>query len=111
MDASLAFYVDALGLLPERVDLYRQKKVSFVSVRAGDTLIDLFPADALPPKGPPHFCLTYDIPMTAIQDQLRRFKIAATEPGQRYGAKGTGLSVYIHDPDGHTIELRTYHPG
>jgi catechol 2,3-dioxygenase-like lactoylglutathione lyase family enzyme len=109
MEASLAFYVDVLGLHPERVEAYRQGLVSFVSVRAGRSLIDLFPT-ADHPQGPPHFCLTYDLPMSAIQAQLHRCQIDASDPQTRYGADGDGLSIYVRDPDGHTIELRTYHP-
>jgi catechol 2,3-dioxygenase-like lactoylglutathione lyase family enzyme len=28
------------------------------------------------------------------------------ESGQRYGAEGTGPSVYVLDPDGNTVELK-----
>ena len=28
------------------------------------------------------------------------------EPAERYGATGNGTSVYVHDPDGRTVELK-----
>ncbi|GLY05351.1 hypothetical protein Acsp01_57300 [Actinoplanes sp. NBRC 101535] len=31
-------------------------------------------------------------------------------PVPRFGARGTGTSIYVSDPDGNTVELRWY-PG
>ena len=31
-------------------------------------------------------------------------------PGPRYGARGVATSVYVTDPDGLTVEFRTYPP-
>jgi hypothetical protein len=28
------------------------------------------------------------------------------EEGQRYGADGTGFSLYVRDPEGNTVELK-----
>ena len=33
---------------------------------------------------------------------------ALGEAGPRFGARGVGTSVYVQDPDGNTVELRTY---
>lgn len=108
MEASLAFYVGILGLAPLRAEDYRKGLVSFVSLRAGHALVDLFPTQGKP-QGPPHFCLTYDLPMAAIQTHLRAHQIEVSNPQPRYGADGEGLSVYVCDPDSHIIEVRTYH--
>ena len=44
IDRSLAFYIDVLGLEPERLEEFRQGKVPFPSVRvSAETVIDLFP--------------------------------------------------------------------
>jgi catechol 2,3-dioxygenase-like lactoylglutathione lyase family enzyme len=41
---SLKFYIEVLGLQPERLDEFKAGKVGFPSVRInGDTIIDLFP--------------------------------------------------------------------
>lgn len=108
VERSLEFYVSVLGLESERVDQYRLGKAPFVSVRAGQSLIDLFPRSEGPVAGPPHFCLTYDVPMAEIQETLIHHGIKFSDPGLRFGARGMGDSVYVTDPDGHTIELRTY---
>lgn len=31
-------------------------------------------------------------------------------PGPRFGARGTGQSLYVSDPDGNIVELRWYAP-
>lgn len=109
MNRSLDFYCHLLGLQPERLELYRSGQVPFVSVRAGSTLIDLFPAKR-PRPGPPHFCLEFDDPMDAIVTSLTQANLNPSKPEQRFGARGMGMSVYVHDPDGHEVEIRTYHP-
>ena len=44
IDHSLVFYINVLGLTPERLDEFRAGKVSFPSVRINqETIIDLFP--------------------------------------------------------------------
>ena len=29
-------------------------------------------------------------------------------PAQLFGARGVGTAIYVHDPDGNLVELRTY---
>jgi catechol 2,3-dioxygenase-like lactoylglutathione lyase family enzyme len=108
VERSLAFYRDTLGLEPERVDEWRRGDAPFPSVRIGPTtIIDLF---ASPPDGKnmDHVCLV--IEPTDLD------ALAAAFPGSNradhvYGAQGWASSVYITDPDGNTIELRSYPAG
>jgi len=105
VEVSLAFYCDELGLDPERVEEWRRGEVLFPSVRINaTTVIDLFAAlrDGV---NLDHFCLVIE---PADLDA-----IAAQFPGSHradglYGAQGFASSVYLHDPDGNTIELRSY---
>ena len=105
LEKSLEFYVDTLGLAPERVDEWRAGEVPFPSVRISPTtIIDLF---AREPDGTnlDHLCLV--IEPTDLD------AIAAAFPGSRkadglFGAQGFASSVYIADPDGTTVELRSY---
>ena len=105
VECSLAFYCDALGLEPERLDEWRRREVPFPSVRVSPTtVIDLFE------KAPAginidHFCLV--IEPTDLDEIAAAFPGSTRDDGL-YGAQGYASSVYISDPDGNTIELRCY---
>lgn len=107
VERSLAFYCGILGLTPERADLFREGQVPFASARAGGALIDLFPAEN-PSDGPPHFCLAFQEPIDAIVQELAARGLQVEPPESRYGAQGAGDSVYVQDPDGHVVEIRSY---
>jgi len=113
VEVALAFYGDELGLEPERVDEWRRGEVLFPSVRIdATTLIDLFAAprdDQNPAPGAQgnvdHFCLV--IEPTDLDALAARFPGAVRADGL-FGARGFASSVYLQDPDGNTIELRSY---
>jgi catechol 2,3-dioxygenase-like lactoylglutathione lyase family enzyme len=104
-EAMLAFYCGELGLEPERVDEWRRGEVLFPSARVTpETIIDFFPAERTG-ENMNHICLVIE------PDDLDA--IAARFPGSRradglFGAQGIASSLYVHDPDGNTIELRHY---
>ena len=105
VEASIAFYAGELGLEPERVDEWRRGEVLFPSVRIdATTLIDLF---AAPRDGQnlDHFCLV--IEPTDLDALAARYPGSHKADGL-FGAQGFASSVYLHDPDGNTIELRSY---
>jgi catechol 2,3-dioxygenase-like lactoylglutathione lyase family enzyme len=111
---SLRFYCDVLGCETER----RIEALGLTQLRAGASLIDLVEVDSPLGKmgGPPpgedarnldHFALdlaAFD--ETAIRAHLERSGVAPGDVGQRYGARGTGPSMYIRDPDGNVVELK-----
>ena len=107
VERSLAWYCGELGLEPMRVDEWRVGNVFFPSVRVSDdTIIDLL---AVEPSGNnvDHICLVID---PVDLDELAasgRFEVV-DGPGPRFGARGEGTSLYVHDPDGNTVELRHY---
>lgn len=107
VDRSLAFYMGVLGLSGVRVEEFHAGTAPFASVRVGDSLVDLFPAST-PEPGPPHFCLTFEDPIEHIAAALSAHHIVTDPPQDRFGARGMGWSVYVHDPDGHLVELRSY---
>ena len=104
-EALLAFYCDELGLEPVRVDEWRRGEVLFPSVRVTPhTIIDLFPA-ARTGENVNHVCLV--IEPDDLDAIAARFPDAQRADGL-FGAQGFASSVYIHDPDGNTVELRYY---
>ncbi len=114
LDDSLRFYRDVLGATLDKV----QEKIGLWQVRAGASLIDLIPLDGVLGKiggaGPgleghnlDHFAIQiepFDEPR--IRAHLEANNVRITDSGQRYGAQGTGPSIYILDPDGNTVELK-----
>jgi catechol 2,3-dioxygenase-like lactoylglutathione lyase family enzyme len=107
VERSLAWYTELLGLAPDRVDAWRADEVPFPSVRVNDrTIIDLFEV-ARTGENMNHVCLVVDrsdVDAVASDD---RFDVV-DGPGKRWGARGDGWSVYVVDPDGNTVELRSY---
>lgn len=107
VEASLAFYERVLGLVGVRVEAFRAGKVGFASFRVGDALLDLAPRPAgTPPLD--HVCLRVDAPIETVVDELRRAGIRLeNDPALRFGAEGEGRSVYVRDPSGNTLEIKS----
>ena len=106
-EKALAWYVDVLGLEPDRVDEWRQKRALFPSVRVNEhTVIDLFATERSGVNAD-HFCLV--IEPTDLQALVDSGHFDVIEgPVPRWGARGDGTSIYVRDPDGNTVELRHY---
>jgi catechol 2,3-dioxygenase-like lactoylglutathione lyase family enzyme len=109
-----AFYCDVLGCAFEKW----QEELGLLQLRAGSSLIDLVTLDgplgraggAAPgreARNLDHFCLRIEpFDEKALRAHLAAHGIAAGEIAQRYGAEGTGPSLYISDPEGNTVELK-----
>ena len=112
--ASLKFYCDVLGCMVEKV----QAGLGLTQLRAGHHLIDL--VDIAGPLGQmggaaagadarnmDHFCIRIE-PWDegALRSHLATNGVAIGDSGQRYGAEGTGPSIYVTDPDGNGVELK-----
>jgi catechol 2,3-dioxygenase-like lactoylglutathione lyase family enzyme len=107
VDASLDYYAGVLGLETIDVDEWRSGGASFPSVRLDDaTIIDLLPG--LPDgRNVNHICLV--IEPTDLHELAKRPELNVVEgPVERGGARGTGWSIYVTDPDGNVIELKQY---
>ena len=118
-DKMIAFYSKVLMFQPERLEEYRAGDVPFPSVRLNsDTIIDLFPKkmwqkSARAGQGHEnlnHFCFT--LSKGAWEDLLQRLQTNNVNvedgPVPRWGAHGTGTSIYFRDPEGNLIEARYY---
>ncbi len=107
VERSVAFYVDELGLEPERLDEWRRGEVLFPSVRVTPTtIIDLFAAER-DGQNMDHVCLVIE---PTDLDALAAAHPGSTKADGLFGAQGYATSVYIKDPDGNTVELRAYVP-
>ena len=110
-DASQRFYIDVLGATLDHVN----ERISLVQLRFGAQLIDLLPAGADDRPGSPasgrgmdHVCLSIrcaDLPGLR-RELLQRGVAVDGDVVERRGAYGTGLSLYLRDPDGYRIELK-----
>lgn len=110
VETTLAFYTDELGLGGVNVDEWRAGEALFPSVRVNaDTIIDLLNRPGGSTGGNvDHICLVASAETIETIDANRdRFQVV-DGPGERFGARGIGWSIYIVDPDGNTVELRTY---
>ena len=107
VERTLAWWRDELGLEPVRVDEWRRGEAPFVSLRiSGDTLIDLFPGERTG-ENVNHVALVVE---GVDLDELAasgRFEVEMG-PADLFGARGVGRGLYIKDPDGNRVELRTY---
>jgi len=115
----IAFYTDILMMPAERLEEYRSGRVAFASVRLNrDTIIDLFPKKLWQESGKSageignlnHFCVVLEkSDWDALTDRLKSNNIAIEAgPAPRWGAHGTGTSVYFRDPEHNLIEARYY---
>lgn len=110
----LHFYCDVLGCPVER----RQEEIGLTQLRAGRSLIDLITVTgklgrmggAAPGKegrNMDHLCLRVEpFDLEEIKTHLQSHGVSIGDVGQRYGAEGEGLSVYISDPEGNVVELK-----
>jgi catechol 2,3-dioxygenase-like lactoylglutathione lyase family enzyme len=109
VERSLSWYTDALGLDGLRVEAWRRREVPFPSVRVdAATIIDLVPRlDDGGGRNVDHFCLVVEPTDLAVWADAAGIRIL-DGPDRRFGAQGVATSIYVHDPDGNTVELRHY---
>jgi catechol 2,3-dioxygenase-like lactoylglutathione lyase family enzyme len=105
-EAAIRFYVEVLGLEGVRLEAFRQGRAGFASVRVGDALLDLMPSEGAARLD--HVCLRVLAPIDEVAANLRAAGVAILQgPVARYGAQGDGMSVYVRDPAGNTLELKS----
>ena len=114
LEAMSRFYCDVLGAA--RV-AYRPE-FDMVHLRVGASLIDLVAVDgplgkvggAAPGDGGrnmDHLCLRVEpFDQEAVVAHLRRCGTEVGEIRRRFGAEGNGISIYVRDPEGNTVELK-----
>lgn len=119
INVSLRFYIEIIELHGERIEEFKNNQVPFPSVRiTKDTIIDLFPKKLWEKTNPEnvcrpninHFCLsTSKKNWESLQERLKKNGISIDDgPVKRWGAHGSGVSIYFRDPDENVIEVRYY---
>lgn len=107
VERSVAWYAEHLGLATERLDAWRAGDAPFVSLRIDEsTLIDLL-EETPDGRNVDHVAFVTD------RAGFDAFVAAHGEtiemgPASLFGARGQGDGVYVRDPDGHRVEVRTY---
>jgi glyoxylase I family protein len=106
-ERTVAWYRDELGLEPLRLDEWRRGEVPFVSLRVDDTtLVDVQRGERTG-ENVNHVAFVVE---GVDLDELAasgRFDVRFG-PADLFGARGTGRGLYVADPDGNLVELRTY---
>jgi catechol 2,3-dioxygenase-like lactoylglutathione lyase family enzyme len=106
VEASMEWYRDKLGLEPLRLEAFRRGEVPFISMKISETtLIDLVPGTRTG-ENIDHFslCVDADLERVAASGEFD----VVRPPKTIFGARGDGPGMYVRDPDGNLIELKTY---
>lgn len=121
VEATLAWYVEVLGLAGVRIEQWRAGSVPFPSVRVDEsTIVDLIglddgfsgePGRARGSVGGDgrldHLCVVIE-PVDLTEVAAHPDLDVVDGPAPRFGARGMGTSLYVRDPDGAIVELRYY---
>ena len=104
IDAMRRFYCEVLGA----AHVAYRPKFRMSHLRVGASLIDLVAVDD-PAQGRnmDHLCLRVEpFDQEAIVTHLEEHGVAVGKITSRYGAEGNGVSIYLTDPEGNTVELK-----
>ncbi|MBP1987487.1 VOC family protein [Halolamina salifodinae] len=112
VDDAVAFYRDTLGFVLEDLDAYRAGERPIFSIRLSETsLIHLSPSEQFDPPAEANFdhvAVVVEDSIGAIEQQLRDAGVEI-ERGARdlKGATGTAPALYVRDPFGYRMEIKT----
>jgi len=118
-ERSNAFYTDVLGAELVENPEAAGNPLGGWAYRFGDQQLNVhgpWPGKTepcCPPEqrvpGRSDLCFVWPGPIDEAVEHLARLRVSVEEgPVERFGAQGTGESVYIRDPDGSLIELISY---
>ena len=103
IDAMRRFYCEVLGA--EHV-IYRPE-FGMSHLRVGDAMIDLVKREAPSGVNMDHLCLRVGaFDQEKLVSYLKEKGVAVGPIRNRFGAEGNGVSVYLTDPEGNTVELK-----
>ena len=103
IDVMRRFYCDVLGA--EHV-AYRPE-FGMSHLRVGDALIDLVERETPSGVNLDHLCLRVgEFDQARLVSYLKDKGVAVGAIRNRFGAEGNGVSIYLTDPEGNTVELK-----
>ena len=114
IDAMRRFYCEVLGA----AHVAWRPEFGMSHLRIGASMLDLITVDGpLGRRGGAaaggegrnmdHFCLRVEpFDEQAIVAHLKRHGVPVGEIRPRFGAQGNGISIYLTDPEGNTVELK-----
>jgi glyoxylase I family protein len=114
IDAMRRFYCDVLGA----THVAWRPEFGMSHLKVGRSMIDLITVDGKLGKAGgaapgregrnlDHLCLCLEpFDQDAIVAHLKRHGVEVGEIRKRYGAEGNGVSIYVNDPEGNTVELK-----
>lgn len=109
-ERTVAWWRDLFGREPERLEAWRRQEVPFVSVRiTPSTILDLVVGERR--EGDTDNVDHVAFVVSGVDlDELAASGRFAVESGPHdlWGARGEGRGLYLLDPDGNRLELRTY---
>lgn len=109
-ERTMAWWADTFGVVAERLEEWRRGEAPFVSVRiTPDTVLDLFVGER--PDGDAANVDHVAFVVHGVDlDELAASGSVEVESGPHdlWGARGMGRGLYLRDPDGNRLELRTY---
>lgn len=107
VEKTATWWRDQLGAEIEQLDEWRAGQALFVSARLSPTtIIDIMVGERTGSNVDHVAVLVHDADLDEIAkgDELD----VETGPLNLSGAQGSGRGVYVRDPDGNRVELRTY---
>lgn len=114
IDAMRRFYCEVLGA----AHVAWRPEFGLSHLRIGASMLDLITVEGpLGRRGGAaagsegrnmdHFCLRVEpFDPDAIVAHLKRHGVAVGDIRPRFGAQGNGISIYLTDPEGNTVELK-----
>jgi glyoxylase I family protein len=103
MEIMRRFYCEVLGA----THVAYRPEFGMSHLRVGAAMIDL--VERTPPNGcnMDHLCLRVEpFDPEAIVAHLKQHGVEVGPIRTRYGAEGNGVSIYLSDPEGNTVELK-----
>jgi len=107
VERTVTWYRERLGVEAERLAEWRAGEVLFPSLRLSDTTVIDVLAGERSGTNVDHFAVVVedaDLDELASSDE---FDVVAG-PADLWGARGMGRGLYVNDPDGNVVELRSY---